>query len=446
MSISTTPTYNIKVVLNKTGIAADTLRAWERRYGLPNPQRTPGGHRLYSDYDIATIKWLMARQAEGLSISRAVDLWNEQIASGLDPLERSGAASLPGLASSASISPLAVPSPASTLVSLRADWIQACKEFDELAAEQILNQAFSLFPVEAVCMDLLQKGLSEIGELWYENKLSVQQEHFASALAMRRLDALLSAAPAPTRKGTALIGCVAEEWHTFTPLLLALLLRRRGWHVIYLGANVPNDRFAETAETVGADLVILVAQTLVTAASLQLAAQTLAVQNVRVAYGGRIFNLHPSLREKIPAHFLGESIEASAHEAERLLQSKTLKVSEPLRVSEAHLAAHQFFTAHRAEIELTLKQLVPPLAVSPSGLESGIQHLGDNIAAALQLGDMGYVSGEMEWLKTLMQAHSRPASELIHFMQSYAEAVDRHINGAGEPIKRWLAEEIAKLQ
>ena len=64
-------------MLKETGIAADTLRAWERRYGLPKPERTSGGHRLYSQYDIQTIKWLMARQAEGLSISRAVEAWNE---------------------------------------------------------------------------------------------------------------------------------------------------------------------------------------------------------------------------------------------------------------------------------------------------------------------------------------------------------------------------------
>src|SRR5574342_731525 len=84
--ISNTPAYNLKVVLKETGLPADTLRAWERRYGLPVPQRTPGGHRLYSERDIHTIKWLMARQAEGLSISRAVGLWNEQLASGSDPL------------------------------------------------------------------------------------------------------------------------------------------------------------------------------------------------------------------------------------------------------------------------------------------------------------------------------------------------------------------------
>ena len=84
--VSTTPAFNLKAVLKETGLAADTLRAWERRYGLPVPQRSAGGHRLYSQRDIETIKWLIRRQAEGLSISRAVDLWNEQLGSGSDPL------------------------------------------------------------------------------------------------------------------------------------------------------------------------------------------------------------------------------------------------------------------------------------------------------------------------------------------------------------------------
>jgi hypothetical protein len=83
---SKSPAFNLKAVLRETGLAADTLRAWERRYGLPTPNRSAGGHRLYSQYDIETIKWLIARQAEGLSISRAVEMWNEHIASGLDPL------------------------------------------------------------------------------------------------------------------------------------------------------------------------------------------------------------------------------------------------------------------------------------------------------------------------------------------------------------------------
>jgi len=66
-----TPTFNLKVVVRETGLKPDTLRAWERRYGMPQPHRTPGGHRLYSQYDIDTLKWMVDRQNEGLSISRA---------------------------------------------------------------------------------------------------------------------------------------------------------------------------------------------------------------------------------------------------------------------------------------------------------------------------------------------------------------------------------------
>jgi MerR family transcriptional regulator, light-induced transcriptional regulator len=439
MSPSKSPAFNLKVVLKETGLAADTLRAWERRYGLPTPERTSGGHRLYSQFDIETIKWLMARQAEGLSISRAVDMWNEQTASGMDPLAGATSSALPTLT--------ATPTDTS-LDALRADWIAACLKFNESAAEQTLNQAFSMFPVEAVCTNILQRALSEIGELWYENRASVQQEHFASALAMRRLDALLAASPAPSRKQTVIVGCPADEWHAFTPLLLALFLRRRGLNVIYLGANVPTEQFAETAASVRADLVILVAQTLVTAATLQQVARTLASQGVRAAFGGRIFNLHPFLAESIPAHFLGQSLITSLDEVDRLLEPKTRKTSETLvskPITQEYAAAHQFFTSKRAEIELTLQGLIQPLAVSPESVLSGITHLGDNIAAALQLGDMNFVSGEMDWLKTLIHAHDRPASELIHFMQSYTQAVNRHINGSGRPIIDWLNLESVKL-
>src|SRR5215216_4343739 len=136
--VSTTPAFNLKVVLKETGLNADALRAWERRYGLPVPQRTAGGHRLYSQRDIETIKWLMKRQQEGLSISHAVDMWNERLASGADPLAES--------AQKASFSPVVLPvpyqSPDTTIDMIRAQWIQACLEFSESVAEQTLNQAF----------------------------------------------------------------------------------------------------------------------------------------------------------------------------------------------------------------------------------------------------------------------------------------------------------------
>jgi len=439
MTLSQTPTYNIKVVLNKTGIAADTLRAWERRYGLPVPQRTQGGHRLYSERDIATIKWLLAKQEEGLSISRAVDLWNEQLASGLDPLGDS--------VSTDSVAPLAVAtsSSESTLATLRAEWINACKNFDEVTAEQIVNQSFSLFPVESVCMDVLQKGLSEIGELWYENKLSVQQEHFASSLAMRRLDALLSAAPAPTKKHTILVGCPSDEWHTFTPLLLSLLLRRRGFKVIYLGANVPADRFIDTVKDVGADIVILVSQQLTSAATLQDTAHMLANKNIPVAYGGRIFNLRTAISEYIPGHFLGSDLRAAVDEIEKILKTKPTPHTSKA-ASQGYVVAHQAYKSKRTKIEATLKDLLQPLAISPTDIDTGIHFLGDHITAALQLGDMSHVSAEIDWLRMLLASHATQPAQLINFMEVYAQAVDKNINGQGKPIFEWLSSEMQKLR
>lgn len=427
--LSKTPAFNLKAVLRETGLAADTLRAWERRYGLPAPQRTAGGHRLYSQYDIETIKWLIARQAEGLSISRAVDLWNEQTASGADPLAGSTSQSL--------IPTPTVPAGDTTLDAIRAEWVSSCVNFNETAAEQALNKAFSIFPVESVCVEVLQKGMSEIGALWYQNRASVQQEHFASGLAMRRLDALLSASPAPTRPQTVLLGCPSGEWHTFTSLLLALLLRRRGLNVIYLGANVPKEQFAETALKVRAHLVILVSQTLISAAQLQHVAFALQAQKVHVAFGGRIFSTRPSIVDYVPGYYLGKTLEESIHEVETLLKTK-VKERAIKPAPQNYLAAMHGFNAKRLNIESTVKSRLQPLSISPEELDTSIQYLGDNISAALQLGDMDHLSEEMEWLKSLLQAYQRPKEELVNFMETYSQAVDANINGQGGPIKDWL--------
>lgn len=79
---------------------------------------------------------------------------------------------------------------------LKSNWLAACLAFDSLRAEDLINQAFALYPVETVCFEILQKAIGEIGQLWYEGKASVQQEHFATALAVRRIETLISATPA----------------------------------------------------------------------------------------------------------------------------------------------------------------------------------------------------------------------------------------------------------
>jgi len=66
------PKYTIKVVSERTGVRPVTLRAWERRYDLLDPNRLNNNYRLYSERDIQIIRWITHRLDDGFSISNAV--------------------------------------------------------------------------------------------------------------------------------------------------------------------------------------------------------------------------------------------------------------------------------------------------------------------------------------------------------------------------------------
>jgi DNA-binding transcriptional MerR regulator/methylmalonyl-CoA mutase cobalamin-binding subunit len=433
MSFSKSPSFNLKVVLQRTGIAADTLRAWERRYGLPLPQRTPGGHRLYSEYDIETIKWLMTRQAEGLSISRAVDLWNEHLASGVDPM---GGFNVPDPISNPTIPALYI-SPDTNLDSLRTQWLSACLAFDEMKAEQVLNQAFAIYPLESVCVEVLQRGLVDIGMQWYENRASVQQEHFTSALAVRRVNALIGASPMPTHRETILVGCPAEEEHTFTPLLVTLFLRRRGYHVIYLGADVPDERIEETVRAVRADLVVLVSHQLITAANLQQTARLLSSLDIPVAYGGRIFELQPQITEAIPGFYLGKGLQEVAEQIEDLAASRA-KNPQIDSDSPEYEAAVVEFQMVSVKIEGTLQQTTSSLNLNKGAVKTATEYLTRNILAALRLGDISLVDEELDWVKKLITSNHISETTLTEFIRLYAEAVKSNLSGDCRIVLDWL--------
>jgi len=429
MSISATPTYNLKVVINETGITADTLRAWERRYGLPKPERSPGGHRLYSQRDIEIVKWLMAKQHEGLSISRAVDLWNDLSASGEDPLPALVSEALP----TTQISSIS----SANLDTMRNQWLDACLTFNENIAEQVLNQAFALYPLDAVCIEVLQKGLVEIGDLWYRTNATVQQEHFASALAHRRLDALIAATPPPTRPETILIGCTVDEQHTFPPLLLTLLLRRRGFKVVYLGANVPNQRFQETLLSIKPNLIILSAQLLQTANGLRETAENLAASGARVAYGGRIFSSLPEIRARIPAHFLGETLQEAIQAIETLLRTDIpLEGFSPISEQEKYLS--NLYSQKQPQITLNALTETSKIGIPEKHALIATQQLGNNLLATLSLGNISALSSEIEWIKGLLQEQIQNETNLKNFLEAYTNAIDSVMGKDGLPISTWL--------
>lgn len=432
-SIDEKPTFNLKAVVQETGLKPDTLRAWERRYGLPQPGRTSGGHRLYSQRDIDILKWLMARQEEGLSISRAVDLWRDLLAEGKDPfIEMGDQEEVAGRA------PLEV---GDTLTQLRESWIEACLAFDEQRAEYTLAQAFALYPPETACLELLQKGLSEIGRLWYEGEASAQQEHFASALAIRRLEAMLAVNPPPTRSGRILIGCPPEEEHAFSALLLTLLLRRRGWDTVYLGANVPLERLKSTIEDTDPDLVVLAAQTLHTAASLLPVAEVVHESGLPLAFGGRVFNVVPWLRERIPGHFLGEDLGRAPGVVEQLMTSPTIQEAGG-ETPQPYLDALAHYRERQSHIEAHVWEHATDLDIPAFYLARANRSLGQEIIAALTLGDISLLGHNLEWVRGLLhnfQDHL-PEDVLRNYLELYREAANEQMNHSGQLVVDWLAD------
>ena len=435
-SISQSAAYNLKVVLKVTGLKADVLRAWERRYNLPRPQRTPGGHRLYSEYDIEIVKWLRARQTEGLSISRAVELWKETIAAGNDPLmEYSPATS--------SLAPERL-SPADTRIeNLRQQWLEANVAFDSNRVDEVLNQAFALFPVEAVCTEILQRGISDIGNYWYLNKASVQQEHFASALANRRLEALIAATPRATRQQTVLVGCPPGEGHTFSVLMLCLFLCRRGLKVVYLGADVPIDQLEETSAAIQVDLIILGAQQLATAATLQTTALTLQSRGIPLAYGGLIFNRVPRLRDRIPGYFLGESLEDALNFIERLVIAPTVYAT-IISLGESYQGLVRVYQEKRPLIEKALFEELQKAALPIEYIPEANYFFGNGLTAALELGDPAFLEPDLEWVRRLLTCRRISSERLIPYLAAYSHALHEEIGEASIAITDWIHSYLAR--
>ncbi len=425
-------TYNIKAVVKQTGLNPATIRAWERRYGFPKPQRTGGGHRQYSQRDIDTLKWLAARQDEGISISHAVELWQDTVRQGLDPLDT---------AQTDDKQPEIFASPISgtKLDDIRHAWIDRCLDFDREAAEQILSRALALFSPETVCIEILQKGLAQVGMDWYDGKISIQQEHFVSALSIQRLEMLIAAAPAPSRPERVMVATAPNDYHVFSPLLLAYLLRRRGWDVIYLGADVPAVELESTIDQVQPGLVIISAQLLHTAANLKDLAHSLTNKETAIAFGGLTFNHNPSLRTLIPGHFLGETITEAVQNASVILSApgQIAGVSVP---DNEYLFMLNHFIEKRSLIEAHIWHSMLSSNHNTKDLTGVNDVVSETIQAVLRLGKIDLLQPSIQWLSYQLVGYRLDASWIQGFIDAYYQAVVLHLGESGRPLSNWLSQ------
>jgi MerR family transcriptional regulator, light-induced transcriptional regulator len=224
------PVYNIKAVARLVGLLPVTLRAWERRYGLPSPQRGDHGYRLYSEYDLRILHWVKAQLEAGLSISRAVEYLNELRSTGEDP------------AQSRPVHHEQISGAISTMAN---GFREALQNFNDSSATEILRRAFTIYSVDSVLTEIIQPTLVELGEAWHRGDLPIMVEHFATQYCMQHLNSMLASSAPPIRAGVIVAACAPGEMHQIGLLSLVVMLRWRGWDVKYLGPDAKLEHLAE---------------------------------------------------------------------------------------------------------------------------------------------------------------------------------------------------------
>lgn len=232
MDVAGSGKYTVKQVAALTGVRESTLRVWEKRYGVVEPERSGGGYRLYSDEQIALLRSMAALVADGVPASTAA---------------RTLAAS--------PVAPEACGAP------LDLDLVGAAASLAPARLDQMLEAALGTGPAEHVIEDWLLPELVRLGQAWERGEVTVAHEHFASAGVVRALGSIFRACPAPDGAPTALVGLPPGGRHELGLLAFAVCLRRAGVDVVYLGADVPVADWAKaSAELLPRAAVVAVTQ------------------------------------------------------------------------------------------------------------------------------------------------------------------------------------------
>lgn len=307
--LSDTPKHTIKTVCAQTGILPVTLRAWERRYKLLKPERTAGNYRLYSDRDIALLRWIGRRVESGISISRVADEFRAMRRAGQWPEAMPAPPPTPPVES-------ATPPEA-----YARRLFAALTAIDEAQAAEVLREAHALFDVSVICLNIIQPCLYEIGEAWYRGGIGIATEHFASQYLRGRLLSLFQAYSSRASAPRIVVGCAPDEFHDIGGLMLALLLRRAAYRVDFLGANVHLMDLVQFAREQRPALICLSASLEASAHQLRQLEARLAGMRPRpkLGYGGLAFNLKPALRKTVPGIFLGEDAASAMAQVRQLV-------------------------------------------------------------------------------------------------------------------------------
>ncbi len=312
--------YNIGVVARMTGIPAATLRIWERRYDFPVCVRTEGGHRLYTRTEIDRLRWVKAKTDSGMQVRQAVRALET-----LDTQVELSAADFSTLNTAQESDMGLTPASESYLQILQHRLQDYLLRHQVDAADAIFDEAMALYTPEDIILHLVGPTLSEIGMGWEKGEVQIATEHLASHYLRQRLIVWMNVGPPVFDVPPVVLACAPGEYHEGGLLMFGALLRRRRWPVAYLGQSIPLVEVASFVKQTAPSAIVVIAMTEEPATALQAwpAALPEVAESGRPAFGfaGRIFNLKPEWRSRVPGLFLGATLDEGIQTLERILQS-----------------------------------------------------------------------------------------------------------------------------
>lgn len=233
MSADDVARYRIQTVSEMTGIPSPTLRAWERRYGVPTPGRTGKGYRLYSPRDVEMLSRMRDLCDSGMSASDAARLVgdffspaDEQVATSTEPH-----------------------------AAVTARIVTAVERFDAEALDREIRMALTMGSAASIFEEIFAPAMRAIGDRWHEGTLSVSQEHLASESLTRATRNLLDLVQPSSAPRVALLACWDEEQHVLPLYGIAFRLAQWGYRCLVLGARTPPDALAMAVDRLGPDMV-----------------------------------------------------------------------------------------------------------------------------------------------------------------------------------------------
>jgi len=234
MSDQNEPRHPIAVVARRSGLSQQILRAWERRYNLVTPQRTPTGRRLYTDRDLEMLGLLKSLIDSGYRVGSLKERTLSELRD-MATTELDASVSAPQAG------------PDGDTKALLDEALDATAALDPERLEAVLQRASVALSRPALRSLFLQPLLTAIGMRWQSGELRIAHEHMASSLIHTFLASLNNRRRSPIGAPRLVAATLPGQQHELGLLLATSHVLDLGWDVIYLGADLPIEEIASTA-------------------------------------------------------------------------------------------------------------------------------------------------------------------------------------------------------